>query len=47
MHDDLINDGTFICKTCEEIIKAFTSSGETRFCPACGSTEIENLEEDE
>ena len=32
----LINDGTFKCCECEEVMQCFTSQGETSFCPMCG-----------
>jgi rRNA maturation endonuclease Nob1 len=40
----LTNDNTFECTYCEEIFKVYSTSGETNFCPCCG-TRASNLEE--
>lgn len=37
MEDGLINDTTHKCDQCEEVIKAFTSSGNVEFCTNCGA----------
>jgi len=41
---ELTNDSTYICENCEEIIKAFTASGETQFCTACGNSNLDGYE---
>jgi rRNA maturation endonuclease Nob1 len=44
--EELMNDSTYQCGSCEEVIKAFTSSGETNFCPVCGSRELQGYDEE-
>lgn len=41
---ELFNDDTYQCESCDEIFKAFTSSGETSFCPCCGSRKIDGYD---
>lgn len=41
---ELTNDGTLECMSCGEVIKAYTSGGETNFCPTCGSRELEEFD---
>jgi rRNA maturation endonuclease Nob1 len=40
----LTNDNTYECTYCEEVFKVYSTSGETNFCPCCG-TRASNLEE--
>lgn len=44
--EELLNDSTFQCRACEEFIMAYTTNGDTNFCPACGSNDIEGVEEE-
>jgi RNA polymerase subunit RPABC4/transcription elongation factor Spt4 len=39
--DELMNDSTYKCRRCKEIIMAYSTSGETNFCPVCGSRDLE------
>ncbi|MEM4994960.1 hypothetical protein WKH56_20560 [Priestia sp. SB1] len=41
---ELTNDSVLQCEECEEVIKAYTSSGETNFCPCCGSRNLEGYD---
>jgi len=44
---ELINDSTYECKTCGEVIKAFTSSGDTQFCTSCGNSNLEGYDDED
>ncbi|MFA1510041.1 hypothetical protein ACDN41_12495 [Priestia aryabhattai] len=41
---ELMNDSVYECKACEEIIRAYTTGGETNFCPACGSRNLKGYD---
>lgn len=46
--DGLINDAVFKCLgSCEETFRAYTESGETNFCPVCGTRNIEAIDEED
>ena len=44
------NDGTYKCSQCEEGMMVFSSTGDTQFCPICGTRNMDfgewNDEED-
>ena len=48
MKKEWANDCTIICNSCESISKSYflEESGETNFCPNCGSRDVEQYEED-
>lgn len=47
MENELVNDAIWICKDCGEVIKAYTTSGEVKFCTNCSSRNLDGLDEED